>query len=196
MAWQNQLMMPDSIRCAWALNDPNREYHDQEWGVPVHDDRLLFEMLTLEGAQAGLSWTTVLKRREGYRRAFDGFDVGQISRYGDEKRTMLLTDPGIIRNRAKVDSTISNARHFLEVQETHGSFATFLWRFVDGRPVVNGWKDHTEVPATTPLSDRLSKELARLGFRFVGTTICYAYMQAVGLVNDHTVDCFRYSDLA
>jgi len=181
------------IRCAWAGDDPLYvEYHDQEWGVPVHDDRKLFEMLTLEGAQAGLSWITILKKRENYRRAFDGFVPERVASYGEDDVRRLLENPGIVRNRLKVRSAITNARAFLAVQEEQGSFDRFLWSFVDGEPVANAWKSVAEVPARTPTSDALSKELERRGFKFVGSTICYAYMQAVGLVDDHTVDCFLY----
>lgn len=183
-------------RCPWAQSEPNLTYHDAEWGVPVHDDRLLFEMLILEGAQAGLSWTTVLNRREGYRRAFEGFDLQKIARYEDSQKARLLADPGIIRNRAKVEAAVLNARATLEIQQRHGSFDGFLWRFVDGRPVQNSWTELSQVPATSPLSDALSKELKAAGFKFVGSTICYAYLQACGLVNDHLVDCFRYEALA
>jgi DNA-3-methyladenine glycosylase I len=186
-------MSQDRIRCAWAGDDPLYvEYHDREWGVPVHDDRKLFEMLILEGAQAGLSWITILKKRENYRRVFDGFDPVKVASYGEDDVRRLLDDPGIVRNRLKVRSAITNAQAFLAVQEEQGSFDRFLWSFVDGEPVKNAWKSLAEVPVRTATSDALSKELKRRGFKFVGSTICYAYMQAVGLVDDHTVDCFRY----
>lgn len=194
MADEKKAILDDGRRrCGWVSDDPLYvEYHDQEWGVPLHDDRRLFEMLTLEGAQAGLSWITVLRKRPNYRRLFDGFKVEKVARYGEAKVEGLLQDAGIIRNRLKVESTVSNAQAFLRVQDSHGSFDSYLWDFVDGRPVVNRWKTLAEVPASTPLSDALSKDLKRRGFRFVGTTICYAFMQAVGMVNDHTTDCFRY----
>lgn len=183
-------------RCAWVSDDQlYQEYHDREWGVPVHDDRLLFEFLTLEGAQAGLSWITVLRKRESYRAAFSGFDLELVARFDEQKQTELLQNPGIIRNRLKVASTISNARAFLKVQEEFGSFDTYLWRFVEGRPIQNAWKSIKEVPASTPVSDALSRDLKKRGFRFVGSTICYAMMQAVGMVNDHTIDCFRWQEL-
>jgi len=175
-------------RCAWCLGDPEYiRYHDEEWGVPVHDDRLLFEMLILEGAQAGLSWLTVLKRREGYRKAFDQFDAKKIARYDGRKVKALLDDPGIIRNRLKVISAIENAKAFLEAQKEFGSFDKFIWRFVGGKPLA-GLRD---VPARTEISDAMSRELKKRGFKFVGSTICYAFMQAVGMVNDHAPDCFR-----
>ncbi len=185
------------IRCAWAAKGGELDiaYHDAEWGVPVHDDTRLFEFLTLEGAQAGLSWTTILRKRENYRAAFDGFDATRIARYSDAKVAALLADPGIVRNRLKVASTISNAQAFLDVQAAFGSFDAYLWRFVDGRPVANRWRSITDVPASTPVSDALSKDLAKRGFRFVGTTIMYAFMQAVGMVNDHTTDCFRWAEV-
>lgn len=183
-------------RCAWAGNDPlYREYHDREWGVPVHDDRQLFEFLTLEGAQAGLSWITILRKREAYRAAFAGFDPEQVARFDEAKAAELLANPGIVRNRLKVASTITNARAFLKVQEEFGSFDAYQWRFVDGSPIRNTWKGLNEVPASTPVSDALSRDLKKRGFRFVGSTICYAHMQAVGMVNDHTVDCFRWQEL-
>ncbi len=185
------------MRCAWAAKGGELDiaYHDAEWGVPVHDDTRLFEFLTLEGAQAGLSWTTILRKRDNYRAAFDGFDATRIARYTDAKVAELLADPGIVRNRLKVASTISNARAFLDVQAAFGSFDAYLWRFVDGRPVANRWRTMTDVPASTPVSDALSKDLAKRGFRFVGTTIMYAFMQAVGMVNDHTTDCFRWAEV-
>ena len=167
-------------------------YHDQEWGVPVHDDRRLFEFVILEGAQAGLSWTTVLAKRENYRAALDGFDPEKITRYTAARKAKLLANPGIVRNRLKIESTVSNARAFLDVQATFGSFDAYLWRFVDGKPIQNQWTALSQVPASTPVSDALSKDLKARGFRFVGTTIMYAYMQAVGLVNDHVLDCHRH----
>ncbi|GMQ77259.1 MAG: DNA-3-methyladenine glycosylase I [Gammaproteobacteria bacterium] len=171
------------------------EYHDREWGVPVHDDRQLFEMLILEGAQAGLSWITVLKKRENYRRAFDGFDARKIAGYGARKKRALLNDAGIIRNRLKIDATIGNARAFLGVLDEYGSFSDYLWNFVDGRPIVNRWRRLSQVPVSTQVSDALSKALKRRGFKFVGTTICYAFMQAVGMVNDHVTTCFRHAEV-
>ena len=167
-------------------------YHDEEWGIPSHDDRHLYEMLTLEGAQAGLSWSTILRKREGYRRAFAGFDPAAVARFASRDVERLLADPGIVRNRLKVESTVANAARVLEVQHELGSFDSYLWSFVDGEPVVGGWRSLSELPAETPLSKALSKDLKRRGFRFVGPTIVYAFMQAVGMVNDHTVDCFRY----
>ncbi len=183
-------------RCSWAGEDPLYvAYHDHEWGVPVHDDRTLFEFLILEGAQAGLSWITILKKRENYRRVFDGFDPRRVARYGEAKIEELLADPGIVRNKLKVRSAVTNARAFLEIEQELGSFDRFIWQFVGGRPKENAWKAMSEVPASTPESDAMSKELKRRGFKFVGSTICYAYMQAVGMVNDHAVDCFRYREL-
>lgn len=183
-------------RCAWAGSDPlYQDYHDREWGVPVHDDRLLFEFLILEGAQAGLSWITILRKRAAYRAAFAGFDPETVAAFDDAKVAELLQNPGIVRNRLKVASAITNARAFLAVQEEFGSFDAYLWRFVDNRPLLNAWKTIREIPASTPLSDALSRDLKQRGFRFVGSTICYAHMQAVGMVNDHTVDCFRWREL-
>ncbi|GFO57044.1 DNA-3-methyladenine glycosylase [Geomonas sp. Red276] len=183
-------------RCSWSGSDPlYRDYHDLEWGVPVHDDRRLFEFLTLEGAQAGLSWLTILRKREGYRRAFDGFDPEAVARFGEADFRRLMEDPSIVRNRLKISSTMDNARAFLAIREGFGSFDAYLWRFVDGVPVQNAWRTLSEVPASTPLSDALSRDLKKRGFRFVGTTICYSLMQAVGLVNDHTTDCFRWKEL-
>jgi DNA-3-methyladenine glycosylase I len=184
-------------RCAWVGEDPlYRAYHDQEWGVPVHDDNLLFEFLILEGAQAGLSWLTILRKRSGYRDAFAGFDPEVVARFDEAKMTELLANPGIVRNRLKVASAISNARAFLAVQQEFGSFDAYQWRFVDGKPICNTWKSIREVPASTPVSDAMSRDLKQRGFRFVGSTICYAHMQAVGMVNDHTVDCFRWREIA
>ncbi len=183
-------------RCRWAKTELSMAYHDHEWGVPVHDDQALFEFLILEGAQAGLSWETILKKRENYRRAFDRFDARVIARYNQRKVDQLLADAGIVRNRLKIAATISNARAFLDVQREHGSFDAYLWPFVGGRPTVNRRRRLADLPARTPESDALSKDLAKRGFKFVGSTICYALMQAVGMVNDHTVDCFRYAELA
>jgi DNA-3-methyladenine glycosylase I len=185
------------MRCEWAGSDELMlAYHDEEWGVPSRDDRHLFELLTLEGAQAGLSWSTILRKREGYRRAFADFDAERVAHFTERDVERLLADPGIVRNRLKIESTIVNAGRILDVREDHGSFADYLWAFVDGRPVVGGWRSLAELPAETDLSRALSKDLKRRGFRFVGPTVCHAFMQAVGLVNDHTVDCFRYDELA
>lgn len=184
-------------RCAWA-NDrspPEITYHDEEWGVPSHDDRHLFEMLILEGAQAGLSWSTILLKREGYRRAFDGFDPVKLARYTAAKRQQLLQDPGIVRNRLKIEAAVGNARAYLALREEGLTLSGFLWDFVDGRPIQNRWRTQAQVPASTARSDAMSKALKRRGFKFVGSTICYAFMQAVGMVNDHTVDCFRHREL-
>ena len=183
-------------RCSWPKTDLDIAYHDTEWGVPVHDDRLLFEFLILEGAQAGLSWSTILKKRDSYRRAFSDFDPARVARYTSTRVTRLLADPGIVRNRLKIESTVSNARAFLDVQQEFGSFATYVWRFVEGQPRQNAWRSVRQIPARTYESDLLSKDLARRGFRFVGSTICYAFMQAVGLVNDHLVTCFRHKQVA
>jgi len=186
----------DIIRCAWVGNDPLYQiYHDTEWGVPLHDDRLLFEFLVLEGAQAGLSWITILRKREAYRQAFAAFDPPQVASFNDAKIAELLANPGIVRNRLKIASAIANARAFLAVQEQFGSFDAYLWRFVEGRPLQNTWARIAEVPARTELSDTLSRDLKRRGFNFVGSTICYAFMQAVGMVNDHTTDCCRWKEL-
>jgi DNA-3-methyladenine glycosylase I len=180
-------------RCSWAQgSELEQDYHDHEWGVPLHDDKKLFEFITLEGAQAGLSWLTVLRKRENYRRLFDGFKVEKIARYDKSKLETLLANPGIIRNRLKVESTVSNARAFIEIQDEFGSFDGFIWRFTDGQPIVNRWQTIQEIPASTEISDAMSKALKKRGFRFVGSTICYAFMQATGMVNDHTTDCFRY----
>ncbi len=184
-------------RCTWAGNDPlYQAYHDEEWGVPVHDDRLLFEFLILEGAQAGLSWITILRKRAAYRAAFAGFDPEAVARFDAAKVAELLANPGIVRNRLKVESTITNARAFLKVQEEFGSFDAYQWRFVDGTPIQNAWHSMKEVPASTPLSEAMSRDLKKRGFRFVGSTICYAHMQAIGMVNDHTVDCFRWREVS
>lgn len=183
-------------RCEWAGNDPlYLTYHDEEWGVPSHDDRHLFEMLVLEGAQAGLSWITILKKREHYRRVFDGFDVEKVARYGPAKIESLLTDPGIVRNRLKVESAVTNARACLELIEEGVGLDAFLWDFVGNEPIVNRWRSLRELPARTPESTAMSKALLKRGFRFVGPTICYAFMQAVGMVNDHIIGCYRYSEV-
>jgi len=182
----------DRERCAWARTELSIPYHDEEWGTPTHDDRTLFEFLILEGAQAGLSWETILKKRERYREVFDGFDPERVARYDKRKRERLLKDPGIIRNRLKVESAVTNARVFLELQAEHGSFDAYLWDFVDGVQVRNSWRSMSEVPATTPLSDRISREWKRHGLRFVGSTIVYAFLQATGVVDDHLVSCFRH----
>ncbi|TNF70823.1 MAG: DNA-3-methyladenine glycosylase I [Acidobacteria bacterium] len=183
-------------RCEWSGKESQMiDYHDREWGTPVHDDRTLFEFLILEGAQAGLSWSTVLKKRERYRQVFDNFDAAKIARYTEKKTAKLLADPGIIRNRLKVASAVRNAKAFLAVQEDYGSFDAFIWQFVGGKPIVNRWRSMKQIPAQTKESDAMSRELKRRGFNFVGSTICYAFMQAVGMVNDHTVDCFRYKEL-
>ncbi len=181
-------------RCAWANGGPLEiEYHDTEWGVPSRDDRHLFEMLILEGAQAGLSWSTILRKRENYRKAFAGFDPVKVARFDARKRAALMRDPGIVRNRLKIEATVANARQVLAVQEEHGSLAAYLWQFVDDRPVVNAWTALGQVPAETAASRAMSKALIKRGFRFVGPTICYAFMQATGMVNDHITTCFRYS---
>ena len=187
--------MSEPRRCPWAQDETNIQYHDFEWGLPVHDDRLLFEFLILEGAQAGLSWTTILKKRDNYREAFKQFDPATVARFDERKQKSLLANPGIVRNRLKVDSSISNAKAFLTVQDEFGTFDKYIWRFVDGRPKQNAWKTMKDVPASTPESDAMSKDLKRRGFRFVGSTICYAFMQATGMVNDHLVDCFRHSEV-
>jgi DNA-3-methyladenine glycosylase I len=184
-------------RCAWSGTDPLYvSYHDEEWGVPVKDDRRLFEFLVLEGAQAGLSWVTILRKRDAYRKAFNGFDPEKVARYGARDVKRLLGDEGIVRNRLKIESAIKNARAFLEVQEEHGSFSAYQWGFVDGRPLVNRFRSMKEIPARSTISDALSKDLKSRGFSFVGSTIVYAHMQAVGMVNDHVLDCFRHAPLA
>jgi DNA-3-methyladenine glycosylase I len=181
-------------RCAWSGNDLlYQKYHDEEWGVPVHDDRKLFEMLILEGAQAGLSWVTILRKRENYRKAFNNFDAKKIAKYDSEKIKQLLQDGGIIRNRLKIAATIQNAKCFLSIQKEFGSFDKYIWQFVNGKPIINNRKSLKEIPAMTNESDTMSKDLKKRGFKFVGSTICYAFMQAVGMVNDHTTDCFRYN---
>ena len=183
------------VRCYWAQNELNIPYHDKEWGVPVHDEKKWLEFLILEGAQAGLSWDTILRKRARYRKVFDGFDPARVAGYDKKKVRELLKDEGIIRNKLKIDAAIGNARAFLKVQEEFGSFDAYIWRFVDGRPWQNAWKTHKQVPAKTPQSDALSKDLQKRGFGFVGSTICYALMQATGMVNDHVVSCFRCSEV-
>ena len=185
----------EPIRCPWAKGERYIEYHDQEWGVPVHDDRLLFEFLILEGAQAGLSWETVLKKRDHYRTAFDGFDPVVVAQYGQQKRAALLDDPGIIRNRLKVESAIQNAKAFLAVQNEFGTFDQYIWSFVGGAAKQNRWSAMGDVPTSTPEAEAMSKDLKRRGFKFVGSTICYAFMQAVGMVNDHLTGCFRHQEV-
>jgi DNA-3-methyladenine glycosylase I len=186
-------MAKERIRCGWSQSDPLYiEYHDTEWGVPVHDDRTLFEFLILEGAQAGLSWITILRKRDAYRKAFARFDPKKVARFTDKDAARLLADPGIVRNRLKIQSAIKNARAFLEVQSEFGSFAKYQWSFVDGKPIQNRFRSLKEIPARTEVSDAFSKDLKRRGFNFVGSTIIYAHMQATGMVNDHVVDCFRY----
>lgn len=184
-------------RCTWCegLYDDYVRYHDEEWGVPVHDDRKHFEFLILEGAQAGLSWSTILKRREGYRRAFADFDPEIVAEFDDAKYESLLQDPSIIRNRLKIKSAINNAKRFLEVQKEFGSFDTYIWRFTGGKPLINTWEKMSDIPAKTELSDKVSKDLKKIGFNFVGSTIIYAHLQATGIVNDHEVSCFRYKEL-
>jgi len=185
------------VRCPWVdLGKPDYiAYHDKEWGVPVHDDRIIFEFLTLESAQAGLSWYTILRKRENYRRAFDGFDPEKVARYDDRKLETLLKDPGIVRNRRKVEAAINNARRFLEVRDAFGSFDAYIWRFVDGRPIVNEIRSMADFPAQSPESEALSKDMKKRGFRFVGPIILYSHMQATGLVNDHFMDCFRRGEI-
>jgi DNA-3-methyladenine glycosylase I len=187
--------MTDVKRCAWIADEPMLRYHDEEWGVPVHDDRLLFEHLMLDGFQAGLSWRTILNKRDNFRRAFDGFEAEKIARYTKRKVKRLLADSGIVRNRQKIEATIGNARAYLWLREEVGSFDSFLWQFVGGETRQNAWNTLKRLPASTKESDRMSKALKERGFKFVGSTICYAFMQAAGLVNDHIVSCFRYSEL-
>jgi DNA-3-methyladenine glycosylase I len=186
----------DRVRCRWATSEVNIPYHDEEWGVPVHDDRTWFEFLTLEGAQAGLSWDTVLKKRDRYRRVFANFDPKKIARFDAKKKKALLADPGIIRNRLKIGSTITNAQAFLKIQKEFGSFDNYIWRFVNGKPLQTNLRSQDKIPASTAVSDTISKDLQKRGFRFVGSTIVYALMQATGLVNDHMTDCFRYRALS
>ena len=183
------------VRCAWATNEELIHYHDREWGVPLHDDRLLFEFLILEGAQAGLSWNTILKKREAFRDAFDHFEAKAIAKYDVRNIQELLNNAGIIRNRLKINSAIKNAQAYLEVQKEFSSFDQYIWQFVGKKPITNRWTTHQDIPCNTPESDAMSKDLKRRGFSFVGTTICYAFMQATGMVNDHTMDCFRYREL-
>ena len=182
-------------RCEWANASPaEAEYHDKEWGVPIHDDSLLFEFLILEGAQAGLSWSTILNKREAYRKAFDDFDIEKVANYSQSKIKTLLQDKGIVRNKLKVNAAVINAQRVIDIQAKHGSFDAYIWSFVNGKPIKNQWQQHTDIPANTPQSDAMSKSLKQHGFKFVGTTICYAYMQATGMVNDHIVSCFRYHE--
>lgn len=190
-------MTTEANRCAWCGESPlYRDYHDNEWGVPLHDERRLFEMLILEGAQAGLSWLTILKKRDNYRRAFDGFDAEKIAAYGQNDIDRLLADPGIVRNRLKISAAVDNAGAVLRIRNDYGSLDQFLWRYVDGRPLQNRWPTSDRVPAQTRLSERISKDLKGYGCRFVGPTICYALMQSIGMVNDHTLDCFRHAEVA
>jgi DNA-3-methyladenine glycosylase I len=183
-------------RCDWAnRSELEQSYHDHEWGVEIHDDRTLFEFLVLEGAQAGLSWSTILRKREGYRRAFDDFDARKISKYSENTVSRLLTNSEIIRNRLKINATITNARAFLQVQKEFGSFDRYIWQFVNGKPIQNSWRKMTDIPSSIPESGAMSKDLQKRGFKFIGPTICYAFMQAVGMVNDHVFDCFRYKEL-
>ncbi len=183
-------------RCEWSTSSAlYLDYHDTEWGVPVHDERTLFEFLILEGAQAGLSWSTILNKRQAYIQAFDNFEPTKVASYDDTKIQQLLTNPGIVRNRLKIQAAIQNARSYLKIQDQYGSFDTYIWQFVDGKPIQNSWKSLQEIPATTKESDAMSKELKKRGFTFVGSTICYAFVQAVGMVNDHIVDCFRWQEV-
>ena len=187
--------MSKDNRCQWCLSEEiYMEYHDTEWGVPVYDDQKQFEFLVLESAQAGLSWLTILKRREGYRRLYDDFDAKLVAEYGEERIQKMLLDPGIIRNRKKIESSVNNAQKFLEIQAQHGSFCSYIWGFVDGKQVVNQFQDLSQIPATTPLSDSITKDLKQKGFKFLGSTILYAHLQATGLVNDHLLDCFRHTE--
>ncbi len=189
-------MKSEPVRCRWSRgNESYRSYHDEEWGAPLHDDRKLFEFLALEGAQAGLSWITVLKKRPAYRQAFDNFDFARVAQYDERKISQLLENPAIIRNKLKIRSAIRNARAFIKVREEFGAFNDYIWDFVDGKPVQNTWQQGSEIPAETPLSNKISRDLKRRGFNFVGPTIVYAHMQATGMVNDHTTDCFRYEEV-
>ncbi|MEH6639557.1 MAG: DNA-3-methyladenine glycosylase I [Porticoccaceae bacterium] len=182
-------------RCPWSQSDPlYHRYHDDEWGVPCYDDKLLFEFLVLESAQAGLSWITVLRKRENYRKAFSDFDANKVARYNSRSVSRLMNDEGIVRNRLKIESAISNARLFLDLQDSHGSFSNYLWGFLDGKPIQNAWRSLDQIPATTPQSDAISKDMKQRGFRFFGSTICYAHMQATGMVNDHLTSCFRHEE--
>lgn len=188
--------MDNKSRCSWCLHDPiDIEYHDTEWGVPQHDDRMLFEMINLEGAQAGLSWFTILKKRSNYKKLFANFDANKIAKFSDQNLEMILLNAGIIRNRLKVYGVRKNAIAFLKIHEEFGSFDKYIWNFVKGKPIINKWKDMSKVPAVTEISTTMSKDLKKRGFTFVGPTICYAYMQAVGMVNDHTIDCYRYKEV-
>lgn len=196
MAKQNRQQQDGKIRCTWCLGDPLYiRYHDREWGVPVHQDRKWFEFLILEGAQAGLSWITILRKREAYRKAFDNFDFNKVARYNERKIQLLLEDEGIVRNRLKIRGAVENAKAFLKVRDEFGTFNKYIWSFVDGKPIRNRWKTMKQIPVRTELSDALSKDLKQRGFTFVGSTICYAHMQATGMVNDHTLDCFRHQEL-
>ncbi len=189
--------MSDIVRCEWAGSDPLYiDYHDKEWGRPLHNETRLFEMLILEGMQAGLSWITILKKREAFRAAFDGFDPARVARYGPEKIAELLANPGIIRNRLKIAAAVGNAQLFLQVQQQYGSFDAFIWEYVDNAPITNRWNKISDMPASTPLSDKISKDLKKMGFKFVGSTIIYAYMQSIGMVNDHLRTCFVWQELA
>lgn len=183
-------------RCAWATSELMIPYHDQEWGVPQHDDNVLFEFLVLEGAQAGLSWSTILAKRNAYRKAFSGFNPRKVAKYRPEKLAQLLGNPGIVRNRMKIEAAVRNAKAFLEVQKEFGNFDRYIWQFVGGKSVINRWRSTSQIPAQTPESIRMSKDLLKRGFSFVGPTVCYAFMQAVGMVNDHMVDCFRYAEIS
>ena len=193
---QKKVVASEPIRCGWAKGEQYIRYHDEEWGVPVHDDHTLFEFLILEGAQAGLSWSTILNKRENYRRAFDGFDPRIVAKYQSKKVQALLADSGIVRNKLKIAAAVENAKAFLRVQEEFGRFDRYIWQFVGGKPRINKWKSLKQIPASTPESDAMSKDLRRRGFKFVGSTICYAFMQGVGMVNDHVVDCIRYKPLS
>jgi DNA-3-methyladenine glycosylase I len=192
---QKKAVASELVRCGWAKGEQYIRYHDEEWGVPVHHDRTLFEFLILEGAQAGLSWSTILNKRQNYRRAFDGFDPQRVAKYQSKKIQALLADPGIVRNKLKIAAAVENAKAFLRVQEEFGTFDSYIWQFVGGKPRINGWRSLKQIPAHTPESDAMSKDLQRRGFKFVGSTICYAFMQAVGMVNDHLIDCIRYKPL-
>jgi DNA-3-methyladenine glycosylase I len=196
MSAAKKQLASELIRCAWANNELAIRYHDEEWGVPVHDDRTLFEFLILEGAQAGLSWNTILNKRDNYRAAFDYFDPDLVAHYDRRKIQQLLRNSGIVRNKLKIASAVANAKAFLTVQKEFGSFDRYIWQFVEGKPLVNTWKAHRQIPASTKESDAMSKDLKSRGFNFVGSTICYAFMQAVGMVNDHVAECFRYKPLA
>ena len=188
--------MDEVRRCNWSVSDPIYiKYHDKEWGVPVHNERKLFEMIVLDGAQAGLSWLTILKKRENYRKAFDNFDPKKVAKYDKRKITQLLKNDGIVRNKLKIESAVTNAKAFLKVKKEFGTFDKYIWQFIGGKTKVNSWKELKEIPATSKESDAMSKDLKARGFKFVGSTICYAFMQAAGMVNDHTVDCFRYNEL-